>query len=288
MRKSVGLIYSFAFLIVLSNFVNLPIAKADTSSPEILSVTPSTTDIYVGKKWNNVTFQVVVKDRSVNVKTSKSILKSTNTQSKNIDCDDTITAEKSVSGEFFEHHLYINCILPKNTSAPDIRYLEFTVSNSVGLSSIYSSDTNSPRVNFIFGFDPKVVEKSLTDAGKIRLVDDCTSYEQQRIGALDLYKEVAKFPAGNPFEVRYKEGKTALASAFNCSLGADLLTRVSDYEDLIRRLSIGFGEFLSYQQKLKFEQINALKATSITCIKGKVTKTVKGVNPKCPTGYKKK
>jgi hypothetical protein len=26
----------------------------------------------------------------------------------------------------------------------------------------------------------------------------------------------------------------------------------------------------------------------ITCTKGKVTKKVLGVNPKCPTGYKKK
>lgn len=31
-----------------------------------------------------------------------------------------------------------------------------------------------------------------------------------------------------------------------------------------------------------------VKATSITCIKGKLTKKVTAVNPKCPTGYKKK
>jgi hypothetical protein len=30
------------------------------------------------------------------------------------------------------------------------------------------------------------------------------------------------------------------------------------------------------------------KAVTITCIKGKVTKKVTAVNPKCPTGYKKK
>ena len=30
------------------------------------------------------------------------------------------------------------------------------------------------------------------------------------------------------------------------------------------------------------------KKTSITCIKGKLTKRVSGINPKCPTGYKKK
>jgi hypothetical protein len=31
-----------------------------------------------------------------------------------------------------------------------------------------------------------------------------------------------------------------------------------------------------------------VKATTITCIKGKLTKKVTAVNPKCPTGYKKK
>jgi hypothetical protein len=32
----------------------------------------------------------------------------------------------------------------------------------------------------------------------------------------------------------------------------------------------------------------AMKKSSITCIKGKTTKKVTAVNPKCPTGYKKK
>jgi hypothetical protein len=33
---------------------------------------------------------------------------------------------------------------------------------------------------------------------------------------------------------------------------------------------------------------NAIKKTTITCAKGKVSKKVTGVNPKCPPGYKKK
>ena len=32
----------------------------------------------------------------------------------------------------------------------------------------------------------------------------------------------------------------------------------------------------------------ALKKTSINCVKGKMTKKVSAVNPKCPTGYKKR
>jgi len=33
---------------------------------------------------------------------------------------------------------------------------------------------------------------------------------------------------------------------------------------------------------------NAQKKTTITCIKGKVSKKVTAVSPKCPAGYKKK
>lgn len=33
---------------------------------------------------------------------------------------------------------------------------------------------------------------------------------------------------------------------------------------------------------------NATTKTTITCVKGKTTKNVTGLNPKCPSGYKKK
>ena len=34
--------------------------------------------------------------------------------------------------------------------------------------------------------------------------------------------------------------------------------------------------------------ITVIKKSTITCTKGKTTKKVAGLNPKCPTGYKKK
>ena len=40
--------------------------------------------------------------------------------------------------------------------------------------------------------------------------------------------------------------------------------------------------------KFKIEQTKASKSLTITCVKGKLTKKVFGVNPKCPTGYTKK
>ena len=288
MPKALKSLFKFILLGTLSSFACLPAANADSTAPEIVSVKPSATDVYVGKKWTEISFQVVVKDQSNSIKLSKTFLKSTNVLSKNISCFDAEDGEKTISGNQFAHQITLYCELPKNTEAPDVRFIQFTASDSSGLVTTYENDIFNTKINLFFGFDPKVIERSQTDAGKLRLVEDCTSYEQQRIGALDLYKEVAKFPSGNPFEAQYKEGKTALAKTFNCELGTDLLARVSDYQDSIKRLSIGFGEFLSYQQKLMFERINAPKAISITCVKGKVTKTVKGVNPKCPTGYKKK
>jgi membrane protein involved in colicin uptake len=41
-------------------------------------------------------------------------------------------------------------------------------------------------------------------------------------------------------------------------------------------------------EKLAASKAAFLKKTTITCLKGKLTKKVTAINPKCPTGYKKK
>jgi hypothetical protein len=54
----------------------------------------------------------------------------------------------------------------------------------------------------------------------------------------------------------------------------------------------GYGDKESDVDLVTFDVYTApapvVKATTITCVKGKTTKKVTGVNPKCPTGYKKK
>ena len=45
---------------------------------------------------------------------------------------------------------------------------------------------------------------------------------------------------------------------------------------------------ISIDQTIEIARLEATKRITITCIKGKLTKKVSGVNPKCPTGYKKK
>jgi S1-C subfamily serine protease len=44
---------------------------------------------------------------------------------------------------------------------------------------------------------------------------------------------------------------------------------------------------LSVNSAIATAQMNATKKTTITCLKGKLTKKVTAVNPKCPAGYKK-
>ena len=50
----------------------------------------------------------------------------------------------------------------------------------------------------------------------------------------------------------------------------------------------GYGDKEADVDLATFDVYASAKATSITCIKGKTTKKVTAVNPKCPAGYKKK
>jgi hypothetical protein len=50
----------------------------------------------------------------------------------------------------------------------------------------------------------------------------------------------------------------------------------------------GYGDKEADVDLVTFDVYAAAKATTITCIKGKVTKKVTAVSPKCPAGYKKK
>ena len=50
----------------------------------------------------------------------------------------------------------------------------------------------------------------------------------------------------------------------------------------------GYGDKDADIDLVTFDVYAAAKATTITCVKGKTTKKVTAVNPKCPAGYKKK
>jgi len=52
-------------------------------------------------------------------------------------------------------------------------------------------------------------------------------------------------------------------------------------------LSAANFEFSSPTISVKLSQA-ATKKTTIVCVKGKLSKSVSGINPACPSGYKKK
>ena len=62
------------------------------------------------------------------------------------------------------------------------------------------------------------------------------------------------------------------------------IQRISDSQALVNKAA---EEFLA-QQTVVNKTNPILKKNTITCIKGKLTKKVTAVNPKCPAGYKKK
>jgi len=69
---------------------------------------------------------------------------------------------------------------------------------------------------------------------------------------------------------------------------------ISNYQDGWLKIDARNYEYSSPTITVKFAQdkpapvVSTPKKTTITCIKGKVTRTVTAVNPTCPAGYKKK
>jgi hypothetical protein len=64
-------------------------------------------------------------------------------------------------------------------------------------------------------------------------------------------------------------------------------TTVSERNGWLKMAAYGFT-FSQKTIKVKMTQKGATKATTINCVKGKLTKKVTAVAPKCPTGYKKR
>jgi hypothetical protein len=52
--------------------------------------------------------------------------------------------------------------------------------------------------------------------------------------------------------------------------------------------SIALGLRTKYQESIKAKTGAVGKKATITCVKGKLAKKITAVNPKCPSGYKKK
>jgi len=124
---------------------------------------------------------------------------------------------------------------------------------------------------------------------------------------VSLRKDLAKCVWGDQFvpefigvEVAYKDGKAEViatsfkstdsfynfnASGFHYSIPT--LT-MKNFKSEVQPLKVAVSEPATTDAIAKISPNSTVKKTTITCIKGKVTKTVSAVSPKCPTGYKKK
>ena len=72
----------------------------------------------------------------------------------------------------------------------------------------------------------------------------------------------------------------------NCTINQNQLTFLAEGKCEILSRATGNEEWA--ESSLNTTLIKSVQKTTITCIKGKVTKKVTAVKPKCPAGYKKK
>ena len=88
----------------------------------------------------------------------------------------------------------------------------------------------------------------------------------------------------------YGFSKAPLSATISVTGGTDktvATTVVSEKNGWLKLAAYGFT-FSNKTIKVKITQPKVVKKTTITCVKGKVTKKVTAIGPKCPTGYKKK
>jgi hypothetical protein len=157
--------------------------------------------------------------------------------------------------------------------------------NNSGMKTIFEVSgnefTNLPQINLPIGYDEySFTGNNLRNVTKVRLF----SYTKPG-------KPVITNLEGNYWNLATSE--SSLRSKVKI---------IDSNTDMTLKEAITFSPMLSTPVQLDSEsqalrakykeQLNAkapsLKKSTITCIKGKVTKKVTAVSPKCPTGYKKK
>ena len=100
-------------------------------------------------------------------------------------------------------------------------------------------------------------------------------------GLIDKY--IAKYPNISTFS----ELKSKLPSPLDCSIaGSDDMQSVVDVQDF--NMGSIDADLLAAMKLADNPKVASTKKTTISCVKGTLTKKVSGVSPKCPAGYKKK
>ncbi len=129
--------------------------------------------------------------------------------------------------------------------------------------------------------------KSAADAAQAALVTLRERCNKLNTAVLDLSMlidvNLAKYPSNTIFPVL----KNSLPSMLDCNLYTDVTFKGKvDAQD--SKLAYIDSELVAAMKSEVDKNKPIAKTTTISCVKGKLTKKVTGINPKCPAGYKKK
>ena len=149
----------------------------------------------------------------------------------------------------------------------------------------------SPKINSAFTFTrsnnldyPKITSIKVIDP-EIKAAEAAAKIEKDRLDQQEYDQVISDY-----------QNIYARIAALRKEFPSD--TSLASYEAKLRTIPIVLGRELNTARnnyigaKSKIDAIEAIlrktKKTTISCIKGKTVKKVIGINPKCPTGYKKK
>ncbi len=155
-----------------------------------------------------------------------------------------------IAPDVLQTHLLDLSLIPSNPKVGD-SYLLPAVT-SVGMPVYYSADKSSP-----------------------------CSVTREQFGAFGLPGGILKINRNGDcnISIQSHNGKEILQRPSFAGPTIDTKGRLNSFESTFA--------IVSYEIKLETKP-TAAKKTTITCVKGKLTKKVTAINPKCPSGYKKK
>lgn len=94
---------------------------------------------------------------------------------------------------------------------------------------------------------------------------------------------------GSAIDEKLCETDTArISEAYGPDQAVGLADALGTIEDEINSRTARAAAELKAKQEAEAKVVAATKKTTITCIKGKLTKKVTAINPKCPSGYKER
>lgn len=165
-----------------------------------------------------------------------------------------------------------DCRLSVYMETPTDKYDSPKINSSITFSR--SNNLDYPKVGAIKVID--LEKQAVETAEKIaREILERKNYDQVKADYQKAFARISALRAEFPKETSLPPYEANLR-AIPIILGRDLSTAVRNLDGVNRKLDIVEAILRKNQKR------------TIQCIKGKVTKKVFGINPKCPQGYKKK